>query len=169
MESVTNMSDIDQIRALKARYCRLIDTKAWDDFRKLFTDSMTFYRDDAAVPMSTVPVTASADAFVDRIAVWLATAVTVHQVTSAEIDVETSDHASGVWAMFDWVDNPQFGIAYRGFGHYHERYEKGGDARWRIAELRLTRLRIDPLPPTRASEIRDAKRAWLERRAQRQV
>ena len=32
-----------------------------------------------------------------------------------------------------------------GFGHYHETYAKGDDGRWRIAKLRLERIRIDPL------------------------
>jgi len=31
----------------------------------------------------------------------------------------------------------------QGFGHYHEHYVKGNDGKWRIKELRLTRLRTD--------------------------
>jgi hypothetical protein len=38
----------------------------------------------------------------------------------------------------------------QGFGHYHEQYRKGDDGQWRIAELRLTRLRVDSSPPTGA-------------------
>jgi hypothetical protein len=33
-----NVSDIDQIRALEAPYCRLADTKQWKNMAALFTD-----------------------------------------------------------------------------------------------------------------------------------
>ena len=35
---MTSLSDIDQIRDLKARYCRLTDTKQWDEATALFTE-----------------------------------------------------------------------------------------------------------------------------------
>jgi len=63
-----------------------------------------------------------------------------------EIDV-TDDTATGIWAMEDYVDwgpaedgTPR---AFRGYGHYRERYVKGSDGPWRIAALQLTRLRRD--------------------------
>jgi hypothetical protein len=50
--------------------------------------------------------------------------------------------------MFDWVDSSAAGgFSMQGFGHYHERYVKGDDDQWRIAELRLTRLRVDQSAP----------------------
>ena len=54
--------------------------------------------------------------------------------------------------MFDWVDSSgsDNGSSMQGFGHYHEHYRKGDDGQWRIAELRLTRLRVDSSPPTGA-------------------
>jgi hypothetical protein len=48
--------------------------------------------------------------------------------------------------MFDWGDAPDRGVAYQGFGHYHEEYEKGPDDRWRIKVIRLTRLRVNRVP-----------------------
>ena len=39
-----------------------------------------------------------------------------------------------------------------GFGHYHERYRRCPDGKWRIAEVRLTRLRnnaVDHQPSER--------------------
>ena len=48
--------------------------------------------------------------------------------------------------MADYVetfDDPP--IRLRGYGHYHERYVKEADGSWRIAELQLSRLRVDDL------------------------
>lgn len=163
-DASTFATDIDKIRTLKARYFRFMDTKDWAAFRDLFTEDLEFYRDADPVPTSTEPVTTSAAAFVDRIQTWLESAVTVHHGHMEEIQIESETKAQGIWAMFDWVDNPQYGRAYQGFGHYHERYEKGTDGIWRIARLRLTRLRIVHLEPTDPAEISRAKQAWLDRR-----
>lgn len=32
------MDDVEEIKRLKARYCRYLDTKRWDDWRGLLTD-----------------------------------------------------------------------------------------------------------------------------------
>lgn len=156
--------EIEALRGLKARYFRFIDSKDWDALRELFTDDMTFYRDAEPTPTSTTPVTTSADDFVDRLRTWLATAVTVHHGHMGELHLETETTARGIWAMFDWVDNPRFDRAYQGYGHYHERYQKGDDGAWRIAELRLTRLRIEHLAPTPAETVAEGRLAWLDRR-----
>ena len=87
-------------------------------------------------------------------------ATTVHQATMPEISV-VGDRASATWAMFDytethqgWTDDvPAQGraeldgaeptFAKKGWGHYEETYARGADLGWRIASLRLTRLRVD--------------------------
>jgi hypothetical protein len=136
---------------LKASYFRLLDTKQWALWRELFTDEMAFFNDDALVPTSTEPMTTSADEFVAMVSATLETAVTVHHGHMPEIRLDDEANASGIWAMFDWVDSSGGGGgSMQGFGHYHERYVKGADLRWRIAELRLTRIRTDETAPTGA-------------------
>jgi hypothetical protein len=129
------------LQELKARYFRLLDTKQWDAWRGLFTDDMVFYNDDGPVPATSEPMATGGDAFVEMVSTSLAGAVTVHQGHMPEITFTGDRSATGVWAMFDWIDGPGFSM--QGFGHYHERYVKDGDGRWRIQELRLTRLRVD--------------------------
>jgi hypothetical protein len=57
--------------------------------------------------------------------------------------------AEVIWAMQDrvvWTEDRKLQIGnagHTGFGHYHERYVRGPDGRWRIAYLKLTRLHID--------------------------
>jgi hypothetical protein len=160
---VQPLSDVELIRTLKARYFRYMDTKAWPEFRTLFADDLRFFADDQAVPTSTEPTVTSADEFVARVSAWLATAITVHHGHMGEIALDDSDHAHGVWAMFDWVDNPDYDRAFQGYGHYHERYVKGPDGKWRISELRLTRLRVEHVVPTSHAEVAAGRSRWLHR------
>jgi hypothetical protein len=60
-----------------------------------------------------------------------------------EIELTSATRATGIWAMFDYVELPEFTL--RGFGHYHEEYLKQG-GRWRIQSMRLTRLRCEVTP-----------------------
>ena len=69
---------------------------------------------------------------------YLKDAVTCHHGHMPEIELVDSTHATGVWAMFDLVDHPEFEL--RGYGHYFEDYVKE-QGQWRIRRTRLTRLR----------------------------
>ncbi len=136
---------------LKASYFRFLDTKQWDRWRELFTDDMVFFADDAPVPSEVAPMTTSGDDFVEMVSDVLKDAVTVHQGHMPELRFADDRNAHGIWAMFDWVDSSgSGGGSMQGFGHYHEHYVKGDDGRWRIKELRLTRLRVDQCAATGA-------------------
>ena len=132
------LADIEQIKQLKARYFRFMDSKKWTDWRACFTDDMHFYRDQ-----DPNPIDSSGDAFVSRVSKHLERAVTVHQGHMPEIEITGPTTAHGVWAMFDWVNKPEENR--QGYGHYIEDYEKGPDGRWRIKSLRLTRIRVDSI------------------------
>jgi len=69
-----------------------------------------------------------------------------------EIEITGPDTATGIWAMFDYVEFPseQAPVGLRGYGHYHEHYRKL-DGAWYIASMRLARLRVDPLSGPGAS------------------
>jgi hypothetical protein len=149
------------LQELKARYFRYLDTKQWAAWRALFTDDMVFVNDDAPVPSVREPMTASGDDFVEMVSATLEHAVTVHQGHMPEIQFTGDDAATGVWAMSDWVDSSAAGgTSMQGFGHYHERYVRGEDGRWRIAELRLTRLRTDLTSPTGRTRPEGSPGPW---------
>ena len=128
--------DVEAIKALKARYCRLLDTKDWAGFRQLFTDDVAI--DTSAAGGS---VTTTADEFVAFLVDVLADAVTVHQGHMPEIALTGPDSASGAWALHDIVSFPT-GLRLDGYGHYHETYARTPDG-WRIASSTLTRLHQD--------------------------
>ena len=140
-DRIARLEAIEDIRNLKARYFRLIDTKAWDELPQVFTQGMKVVTPDGRVWMEGGANYAASLRF------GLTDAVSCHQGLGGEITIADADHASGIWAMQDvieWTDrHPREGWkAILGRGHYHETYEREA-GQWRIATLTLTRLRLD--------------------------
>jgi hypothetical protein len=134
---------IDDLRALedlKARYCRLLDTKDWAGFREVFHDDLV-----SDTTSSGGLVITGADEFVAFVSTTLAKAVTVHQVHQPELTVDSPTTAHGIWAMQDVVRFGR-GLTMQGYGHYLETYEKV-DGQWRIRTSTLTRLREELATP----------------------
>ncbi|MFI6080204.1 nuclear transport factor 2 family protein [Streptomyces sp. NPDC051217] len=137
-DALRRLTDIEEIKRLKARYFRLVDTKDWQGWREVFTP-------DAHVEIDSVVRTPTA--LVRDTREWLANATTTHVGHMPEIDIQSPDTATGIWGMADYIVFPETGGArqgLRGSGHYHERYRKI-DGSWLIHYLRLDRLRIDLL------------------------
>jgi uncharacterized protein (TIGR02246 family) len=136
-ESLQMLLDIEAIKRLKARYFRTLDTKAWDEFADVFTD-------DVRIDVDGFTFEGRAS-FVDQLKEILATTSTVHHGHMPEITVVDADHATGIWAMMDYLvfagEAPQKG--FYGYGHYHETYVKQA-GQWRISKTELLRLRVDP-------------------------
>ncbi len=131
-----DLVEIEEIKQLKARYCRLLDTKDWAAWRTLFADD--FLSDTSPAGGKVIR---GADEFVAFTRKSLRGQATVHQVHAPEIELTSPTTARGVWALEDVV---RFGpgVNLRGYGHYHETYEKL-DGRWRFTSSTLTRLRED--------------------------
>ncbi len=133
--------DIEAIKNLKARYFRFIDTKDWAGFAQVFAENARML-----VPEADVDITGR-ETIAESISTLLDGVQTVHHGHMPEIEIDSDERATGVWAMFDYVEWPptdgkRVGIV--GYGHYFERYVRE-DGEWRIAETRLERLRRDSL------------------------
>jgi uncharacterized protein (TIGR02246 family) len=137
------VEDIEEIRQLKARYFRTMDTKDWDGMRQVFTDDVVIDTSEAGGARIT-----GADEFMTFLREALGGAVTVHQGHMPEIELTSEAQATGVWALNDIVIWPN-GMRLDGYGHYHETYEKQADG-WRIAASKLTRLHVDFTMPEEA-------------------
>ena len=141
MDNLERLMAIEEIKQLKARYFRFVDTQAWDDFRGLFTDDAT-----VSIPEN-MPEPLSIQDFMPRVADVLAGGVTVHHGHMPEIEILTPETARAIWAMEDRLYFPPGvrGVAgaseIHGAGHYHETYVRVGGG-WLIETLRLTRLRL---------------------------
>jgi 3-hydroxyisobutyrate dehydrogenase-like beta-hydroxyacid dehydrogenase len=137
--------DIEQIKQLKARYFRYLDTKDWDGFRDLFTDDCEHY-----LPQDSETRFQTNDEYFGSLIQWLAKSVTTHHGHTPEITLLSETEAEGVWAMHDYVqaDGARGRLSIKGYGHYIETYRKCPDGRWRISSKRNDRLRVDQAPWT---------------------
>jgi hypothetical protein len=138
-EPAPTANDVEQIKQLKARYFRCIDTHDWDGLESVFAT-------DARIDMTGEGggVTTTAREFRDRLARLLDGVTSVHHGHMPEIVVVSDTQAAGIWAMEDklwWPEGAPIQHLH-GYGHYHERYGKI-DGRWVITEMTLTRLRRD--------------------------
>lgn len=129
------MDDIEEIRKLKARYFRGLDSKDWELYGACFADDVV------------VDLTRCGGERYEGKAAWMAYATalplvqSVHQGHMPEIELTSSTSASGVWALEDyniWQDGSQN----HGWGHYLETYAKH-EGRWVISTMALSYLRID--------------------------
>lgn len=143
MDELERLIAVDAIGRLKARYFRCMDTKDWAGFAGVFApDAVMDMQEEAG---ATIEGNEAIAAFVSG---SVAEVVTVHHGHMAEITVTSPTEATGIWAMEDVLQWPPGSamVSMHGFGHYHERYVKL-DGGWRIAHLRLSRLRRDFVLP----------------------
>ncbi len=137
------LSHLEEIKQLKARYFRLMDTKQWADFALVFAEEPE------------IDVTEDVESDEGRvkgrkqIAEFIRDAVqdarTVHHGHMPEIALTGPDTAEGIWAMYDYLEfpsEPGQRTGLHGYGHYHEKYVYR-DGHWQIASMRLSRLRVD--------------------------
>ncbi|MBB4615029.1 nuclear transport factor 2 family protein [Novosphingobium taihuense] len=132
---------IEDIKKVKARYCRFVDTKQWDELRNLFSEDAIF--DGQSAGMGDI---ADREQFVAMAQAGLINAVSVHHVHGHEIEFTSDTSADAICAMEDmlqWAQGSGSPIStLHGMGHYHETYTKVGDC-WKITSWQLTRLRVD--------------------------
>lgn len=165
VDQVQRLLDMAAIHALKAKYCRAIDTKQWSLLSTVFTLDASFDGFGSA------PSGADVTTFVTGVANRLERAVSVHHCHTPEIVFVTQDTARAVWAMQDYLEWPEpislkeseraFGFI--GYGHYEEQYQRT-DAGWLMSYLRLTRLRLVPLTspsPALGDQFLRADPNWL--------
>jgi len=144
--SIEQLNDIEDIKQLKARYCRLIDQKQWSE---LESDFVT----DAAIEIAGAPGGAddtqrftSAHEFIDALSKLMGPLVSVHQVHAPEIEILDEQNARGTWTVADRLVFPAGSPlkVLQGWGIYHETYKKKS-GRWQIASVRLERLLVEPV------------------------
>jgi hypothetical protein len=160
MNEIERLTAIEEIKTVKARYFRCLDTKDWLGYQAVFapdavldTREALSVRDPITGQFDRAPQTEELPNGCVAVAAYVRKSVepfiTVHHGHMPEIEILSDTQARGIWSMEDrlWLRDPtSHGEApfnmLRGFGHYHETYEKVG-GRWLIKTLKLTRLRLD--------------------------
>jgi hypothetical protein len=142
MTDVERFLAIEEIKQLKARYFRCVDTKDWDGF--------------AALSRRTRGWTIRHQAVIRRTGRSQAPRISWHSCVkpskvrspciTATCPRSSLSHqpARGIFAMEDliWWPEGRRHKTLHGWGHYQETYEKN-DWKWVIKTLRLTRLRLE--------------------------
>ena len=145
MEPVERLMATEEIKQLKARYFRCMDTKDWAGFEQVFAaDAVMDMSSEMRDQTTRGGITRGAAQIAAMVRAVVGPVVTVHHGHMPEIDITSPTTASGVWAMEDKLRWPE-GSPVRtmhGYGHYHETYERT-DEGWRIKTITLTRLRVD--------------------------
>jgi len=145
IDPVTRLIAIEEIKQLKARYFRCMDTKDYGGLRKVFADDATF---DASCSLSIEPAPDAENwihAGGDTIAAFVESAVsalcTVHHGHCHEIELISENEARGVIAMEDQIWDADGKPFLQGMGHYHETYRREADG-WKIVTSRISRLHV---------------------------
>ena len=147
MDDLERFSAIEEIKQLKARYFRYMDTKKFEELRTVFAEDAVFDVSDGmrdpvlGTPPGAIdlPRVNGLDNIIAGIDEVLRGAQSVHHGHMPEIEMTSDSTAKGLWPMEDIVLTDDFEL--RGYGHYHETYEKI-DGSWRIKTLKLSRLRV---------------------------
>src|SRR6478609_756469 len=143
MATHDELDAIEQIKKLKARYFRCMDTKDWDGFQNVFAADATMDTTQEAPNIEVVTGAPEIRQFVEG---SVGPVVTVHHGHMPDIEITSPTTARGIWAMQDSLQMPEDSRLRMermvGWGHSTETYELVG-GEWKIKTLVLTRLRRD--------------------------
>jgi bile-acid 7alpha-dehydratase len=137
-KQVQRLSDIEEIKCLKGKYFRCLDTKDWAGLEETFSPNVsTSYSNGKLVFHGPKEVTAYFAKVMPE------TDITLHQGHTPEIWFESDTVAYGHWYLQDnlvWVEpNPYAGQQCQGSAIYTDKYEKV-DGKWLIVETGYIRV-----------------------------
>jgi len=132
--AVARLVAIEEVKLLRARYCRFIDMKLWDDLRPLLHEEIIL---DLASSNGKPPIVGR-DAFVDYVGGRFADEPSLHLNFLPEIEIVSPAEASAIWAQEHflypmWVKGERHS---HGYGWSEDRYEKVGGG-WQVRSVKL--------------------------------
>lgn len=133
-KKVQKLSDTEEIKALKGKYLRCLDTKDWDGIRETFAPGIKTDYSDGKYSFDNP----------DDIVAFLAksmpsSVITQHQCHTPEIWFESDTVAWGYWYLQDYLIIPEHEMRLKGTAIYKDKYEKV-DGKWLILETGYTRV-----------------------------
>jgi hypothetical protein len=137
------LQDLEDIRQLKSRYFRLMDTQQWEAWSDCFAPDVFARYEGVPRAAADQPLDVECsgrDGLLAGVRGLLTGAVSMHQGFMPEIRLTGAETAEAIWAMFDYVRLPT--CHFKGWGHYHEQYRRQAGA-WRIQRIHLTRLHTE--------------------------
>jgi hypothetical protein len=136
MTDAEQLKIMEDIRQLKARYFRFVDSKDWEGLASVFAREGVLGDENLSIAVE------GRDAVVSCIDSGTAGVTTVHHGHCHEVWVDSPDEAHGVIAFEDLGFSKRTGeLVMHGYGHYHEKYCRQ-DGAWRILESRIPRMAV---------------------------
>jgi hypothetical protein len=149
MKMPTNLDliAIEEIKQLKARYWRAVDTKDFQLLRSVFSDNGVVDFRDAMLARDDTKLWHDPDKFCEDTGLATRGVITIHHGFPPEISVTSEQEAEGVWPFEDlvWVKEPNPLLPFkrlRGYGYYREKYRKT-TAGWKILSTYISRLHME--------------------------
>ncbi|WP_333890266.1 nuclear transport factor 2 family protein [Mycolicibacterium gadium] len=139
MSGDTALIVIQDLYQAKAKYCRTLDTKDWEEFATVLAPDVRLDLSDGNPDIEPI---IGRDEVIAAIKESVAGARTVHQVHIPEVEISGGgDEAQAIWPVQERViwDN---GTSLTAFGHYHDRWVRT-DGQWALAESKLTHIIMD--------------------------
>lgn len=151
MNEIERLSAIEQLKQLKAKYFRGVDTGDGDLIKGILAEDCVLdfvgCCTDPATGKDVIPamnvVLRGRDSWVSdgmsRFGI-----VSVHQGHNFEVEFDSDTSARGIWSMTDRLYFPPGGdfALMTGYGHYIETYKKIGEV-WKLKTTRITRIRVE--------------------------
>lgn len=147
MTELEQLLALEQIKALKARYFRGVDTKDVALLRSVFAEGAeTDFRSESPTRDPAFHQN-DPDAFARNTVYMLEGTVTMHMGFMPEIELLSATEARARWPMNDriWVEDASLRrlpfTTLNGWGWYHDHYRRGTDG-WKIVSTRLERSKL---------------------------
>ena len=140
MSDIERLVAIEAIKRLKARRDRAVDMKDWATYEALHAPDHVSHNDG-------FPRYEGAALMVANVRRVMEHLESVHHSHTPDIEFQSPTHATAIWGMEDnlyWMQGDEHHWL-RGFGFYHESYEKR-DGAWVFTSRRLQRTRVDTSP-----------------------
>ena len=150
MDDLQRLIAIEEIKQVKSRYFRGVDTGDAELVRGILADDCVLdYRGCCTDPATGHDFLPAMNIVMRGAASWsseglsAAGIVSTHHGHLGEVTVSSDTAASATWPMTDRLFMPggPYGVMI-GHGYYHETYEKVGGA-WKIKTLRIQRIRVE--------------------------
>ncbi|WP_298692831.1 nuclear transport factor 2 family protein [uncultured Sphingomonas sp.] len=141
MSPVETLIALEEIKLLKARRDRAVDSKDWDTYLALHAPDHQSHNDGFDHWKTAAEMIANVKRLLAH------TKATVHHSHTPEISFDSATRANGIWAMEDnifWMQGDEEHWL-QGFGFYHETYEKR-DGTWLFTSRRLKRTHVHMSP-----------------------
>ena len=133
-EKVQRLYDIEEIKALKGKYLRCLDTKDWAGIQETFAPGITTDYSGGKYSFDTP------EAIVDFLTKSMpATVITQHQCHTPEIWFESVCVAWGYLYLQDYLLMPEHNMRIKGSAIYKDMYQKV-DGKWLIQKTGYTRV-----------------------------